>query len=232
MTTKMQGMGSRQGFWYLLSQDERDALSALGLSREYSVGAPLCHEGDLANNVFILLAGWVKILATTRDGHEIVLALRGDGDIVGEIGGETGHRNATIRAIGKVRALIVQYDKFRSFLDTNLGAGHAYRRVVTHRWSDTDAILRIRAVTTGGQRLAALLLDLAERHGDLVNGVIDLAMPLSQEELASLAGTSRATVTRAFDDWRKRGLIRTRQHRITILDPQGLRRVAGPAALA
>jgi CRP-like cAMP-binding protein len=225
-------MGSGQGFWYLLSQDEQNTLRDLGQPRSYPVGATLCHEGDLTTHVFILLAGWVKILSTTRDGHEIVLALRGDGDIVGEVGGETGHRIATIRAIGKVSALIVQYDTFRSFLDTNLGAGHAYRRVVTHRWSDVDAILRIRAVTTGGQRLAALLLDLAERHGDVVNGVIDLAMPLSQEELASLAGTSRATGTRAFDDWRKRGLIRTRQHRITIIDPQGLRRVAGPATLA
>lgn|SRR5271170_996422 len=228
----MQGMGTGQGFWTLLSSDERDALRNLGLSRDYPVGAPLCHEGDLATNVFILLAGWVKILSTTKDGYEIVLALRGDGDIVGEVAETTGHRNATIRAIGKVRALIVQYDKFYSFLDVNLEAGHAYRRVVTHRWNNADAILRIRAVTTGGQRLAALLLDLAERHGDVVNGVSNLAIPLSQEELASLAGTSRATVTRAFDNWRKRGLIRTRQHWFAIIDPEGLRRVAGPAALA
>ena len=148
----MQGIGPGQGFWTLLSQDEQNTLRNLGLSRDYSPGVTLCHEGDLTTHVFILLAGWVKILTTTRDGHEIVLALRGNGDIVGEIGGETGHRIATIQAISKVRALIVQYDKFRSFLDTNLGAGHAYRRVVTHRWRDTDEILRIRAVTTGGQR--------------------------------------------------------------------------------
>jgi len=229
----MQRMGSEQGFWTLLSGDERSALSGFGLSKDYPAGATLCNEGDLATHVFILLTGRVKILSTTKDGHEIVLALRGDGDIVGEIGAETDRRNATIRAIGKVRALIVQYDKFYSFLDTNLGAGHAYRRVVTHRWNDADAILRIRQVTTGGQRLAALVLELAERHGDAMReGVIDLAIPLSQEELASLAGTSRATVTRAFDNWRQRGLIRTRQHRITIIDPEGLRRVAGPAIVA
>ena len=220
------------GFWTLLPQDERDALRNLGLPRDYLVGATLCNQGDLATHVFILLAGWVKILSTTKDGHEIVLALRGDGDIVGEIGGEIGHRNATIRAISKVRALIVPYDKFRSFLDSNLGAGHAYRSVVTHRWNDADAILRIRSVTTGGQRLAALLLELAGRHGHAAsNAVVDLAMPLSQEELASLAGTSRATVTRAFDSWRQRDLIRTAPHRITIIDQAGLQRIAAPAML-
>ena len=187
----------------------------------------MCLEGDPATHVFILLAGWVKVLSATKDGQEIVLALRGAGEIVGEIGGETGRRNATIQAIDAVHALIVRYDKFRSFLDTNLGAGHAYRRVVTQRWNDTDAILRSRTGTSGAQRLASLLLDLAERHGSEINGAIYVVMPLSQAELASLAGTSRATVTRALSNWRGRGLIRTGQRRITILDLKGMRKVAG-----
>ena len=221
-------MGSGQGFWTLLSQDERDALSALGLPRDYTAGTTLCNEGDLATHLFILLAGWVKIFSTTKDGHEIVLALRGDKDIVGETAGETtGRRNATIQAIGKVRALIVPHDGFSSFLDANQGADRAYRRVVTQKFNDTDAILRSRTGTSGAQRLAGLLLDLAERHGSEVNGAIYVVMPLSQAELASLAGTSRATVTRALSNWRRRGLIRTGQRRITITDPEGLRKVAG-----
>ena len=179
-------------------------------------------------HVYVLLAGWVKILSTTRDGHEIVLALRGDGDIVGETAGETtGRRNATIQAVGKVRALIVPYEKFSSFLDASQGADRAYRRVVTRKFNDADTLLRRRAVTTGAQRLAALLLDLAGRHGREVNGATYVVMPLSQEELASLAGTSRATITRAYGNWRKRGLIHTGQRRITILDVPGLQRIAG-----
>lgn len=224
----MQGMVPQQGFWALLSSDEQDTLRNLGLSRDYPVGAPLCHEGDLAANVFILLAGWVKILSATKDGHAIVLALRSAGDIVGEVAGETtGRRNATVRAVDAVQALIVRHDKFSSFLDRNQGADRAYRRVVTQKWNDTDTMLRRRAGTTGAQRLAALLLDLADRHGHGVDGAQHLAMPLTQDELASLAGTSRATVTRAFSNWRKRSFVLTRPHHITILDQAGLRKIAG-----
>jgi CRP/FNR family transcriptional regulator, cyclic AMP receptor protein len=227
--TNMQRMESGQGFWTLLSRGEQQALSGLGMQREYPPGATLCLEGDPATHVFILRVGWVKILSATKDGHAIVLALRSAGDIVGEVAGETtGRRNATIRAVDAVRALIVRHDKFSSFLDSNQGADQAYRRVVTQKWNDTDTMLRRRAGTTGGQRLAALLLDLAEHYGRTVNGVIHLMTPpLSQEELASLAGTSRATVTRAFGNWRKRGLVRTGQRRITIIDLEALRRVAG-----
>jgi CRP/FNR family transcriptional regulator, cyclic AMP receptor protein len=146
----MQGTGSGQGFWALLSHDQQDALSGLGLPRDYSAGATICLEGDPATHVFILVAGLVKVLSSTDDGHDIVLALRGEGDIVGEVAGETtGRRNATIQAVGAVRALIVSRGTFNSFLDSNPLAGRAYRRVVTQRWNDADTMLRSRAATTG-----------------------------------------------------------------------------------
>jgi CRP-like cAMP-binding protein len=226
----MQAQGSGQGFWELLSPEERRVLRALGRDKEYPSGATICVEGEPATHVFILLNGLVKILSVTEDGREAVLALRGPGDLVGEVAGETaGRRNATIRAVATVHALIVGFDRFRSFLDTHQGGSHAYRRVMTRRWSDADTTLRIRPVTSGAQRLAGLLLGLADRLGRQVNGVIEVTLPLSQEELASLAGTSRATVARALSNWRARGLIRTGQRHLTLIDLPGLRSAAGPA---
>jgi CRP/FNR family transcriptional regulator, cyclic AMP receptor protein len=226
--TKMQGTGSGQGFWALLTPNEQDTLGRLGLPRDYPAGTIICHQGDPTTHVFFLMAGLVKIVSSTTDGHQIVLALRGEGDIVGEVAGETtGRRNATICAVDGVHALIVPYSKFNPFLESNPGAGRAYRRVVTQRWNDADTMLRSRAATTGAQRLAGLVLDLADRYGRLVDGAIHLVMPLTQDELASMIGTARATVTRALSNWRKRGFIRTGQRHVTILDEAGLRKVAG-----
>lgn len=224
----LHAMGPPQGFWGLLADTEQSVLSGLGRLSVFPPGGTLCVEGDQATHVFILLAGWVKILSVTSEGHEMVLGLRGHGDIVGEVAGEaTGYRTATVQATGTVRSLIVGHDKFSSFLDSYPGASRAYRRVVTQRWSDTAATLRRRSVTTGAQRLAFLLLDLAGKHGTGAADGIYVAMPLSQEELASLAGTSRATVTRALGNWRQRGFIRTGQRRITIIKPGALRQIAG-----
>lgn len=223
----MQGTGQAQGFWSLLSEGDRAGLSALGPGRVYPSDATLCVEGDPTTHLFILTEGWVKIISTTRDGYEIVLALRGPGDIVGEIAGAaTGRRNATVRAINTVRSLIVSYDKFNAFLNSHPSAEYAFRRVVTKRWNDTDSLLRSRSTTTGMQRLAGLLLDLADRHGREIDGAMHLVMPLSQEELASLAGTSRATITRAFSTWRQRGIIRTGTRRVEITNLRALRRIA------
>jgi CRP/FNR family transcriptional regulator, cyclic AMP receptor protein len=221
-------VGPPQGFWGLLTGTEQSVLSGLGRMSVFPSGAALCVEGDPATHVFILVAGWVKILAVTSEGQQMVLALRGHGDIVGEVAGEaTGYRTATMQATGTVRALIVGHEKFSSFLDTYLGASHAYRRVLTQRWIDTAAMLRSRSATTGAQRIAFLLLDLAGRHGGETADGVYVAMPLSQEDLASLAGTSRATVTRALANWRQRGFIRTGPRRITIMNPAALRQIAG-----
>lgn len=218
---------SAKGFWDLLNGNEQAVLSVLGLTRDFQPGVTMCHEGDPATHLYVLVTGWVKILSVTSDGQERVLALRGNGDIVGEMAGETtGRRTATLQAIDPVRALIVGYDRFSVFLDANPGAAHAYRRAMTQRMSDTATMLRMHSVTSGAQRLAVLLLELAGRHGAEANGTIDVVMPLSQEELASLAGTSRATVTRAFRNWRQRGFIRTGQKHITITDPRSLRQIA------
>ena len=230
----MEPSGSGRGFWDLLPHEEQRVLSSLGREREYPPGAALCVEGDPVTHVFVLLDGWVKVIAVTADGRESVLALRGTGDVVGETAGETtGVRNATMQALVSVRALIVGYERFSSFIDTHQGGSRAYRRVIVHRWRDAETMLRVRAVTNGAQRLAGLLLGLAERLGGQAEGVvIEIALPLSQDELASLAGTSRATVARALNVWRQRGLIRTGQRRITLTDVPGLRKAAGPALAA
>jgi CRP-like cAMP-binding protein len=187
----------------------------------------MCQEGDPATHLYVLIVGWVKILSVTSHGQERVLALRGNGDIVGELAGEmTGHRTATLQAIDAVHALIGRYDRFSSFLDSNPGAAHAYRRVMTQRWGDAAELLRKHPLTSGAQRLASLLLELAERHGMVRGGRIDVVMPLSQEDLASLAGTSRATVTRAIRNWRDRGFVSTGQRHITITDLPRLRQIA------
>jgi CRP/FNR family cyclic AMP-dependent transcriptional regulator len=217
----LHGTGPAQGFWPLLSDDERTALAGLGRSTVYPPGAVMCVEGDPNTHVFVLVDGWVKIVGVTSDGHELTLALRGRGDTVGEVAGETtGYRSATVQAVGTVRALIVPYEKFSSFLDAHDGADRAYRRMVTRRWNDAESMLRARSVTSGAQRLAGLLLELADSE-------LQTATTLTQEELASLTGASRATVTRALSNWRRRGIIRTGQRDITITDLGALRKIAG-----
>jgi CRP/FNR family cyclic AMP-dependent transcriptional regulator len=225
----MRDIAPAGGFWGLLSGPERELLARAGRDSVFVPGATICVQGDPATHLFVLVSGWVKVVSVTRDGQQAVLALRGNGDVVGELAGEvTGYRTATIYAIDRVESVMVQHDRFYAFLDEYPAAGRAYRQMIIQRWSDTAESLRAQATCTGAQRLAGLLLELARRHGvgDGHRVVIDL--PLSQTELASLVSASRATVTRAFSDWRRRRLVETSQRHVTIIDVPALRRIAAP----
>ena len=215
-------------FWALLDSGEQATLTALGRPHRSAGGTTLCLEGEPSTHVFILIAGWVKIVSVSDDGREMLLALRGPGDIIGEIAGEiTGYRTATVRAAGMLQSLIVAADRFERFLDQYPAAAHAYRRAMAERRRAADEAQRGRALTNGSQRLARLLAELTDPAHDAA-GRAASAPPLSQEELASLIGSSRATVTRALSQWRTRGIIRTRQREIVVLDRGALHRLAGP----
>jgi len=216
------------GFWGQLPERERKLLQSAGRSCVFPPTATVCAQGDPATHVFVLVSGWVKVLAVASGGQQTVLALRGDGDVVGELAGEvTGYRTATVKAIGRVRSIVVPHVRFTAFLDANPAAARAYRHALTQRWNDTAESLRIQSISSGAERLARLLLVLAEGHGQGDEHQMTIELPLSQEELASLVCASRATVTRALRDWRKRGLVETAARHITIIDRAALARIAG-----
>lgn len=209
-------MMRESGFWGMLGARERESLGAAARPRSYGDKSFLCLEGEPSTHVFIVLSGWVKIMTASPDGREMLAALRGEGDIVGDLAQVTSYRTATVQAAGPVRTLIVSAGQFETFLDAHPEASRAYRRTATEHQIAAHNSQRSKALFSGPQRLAALLLEL--------DGT---AVPLSQGELASLIGSSRSTVTRALRNWRSRKILTTHQRRITIADHAALRRIAG-----
>jgi CRP-like cAMP-binding protein len=215
------------GFYGLLSDEDRADLISAARSRTFPSGGVLCTQGEPTTHVFILQSGWVKIITVTHEGREVLEALRGGGEVVGEIAGQlTGYRTATVQAIGMVRALLIGAESFGAFLDVHPLAAQAYRQAMAEVQHVAYEKQRSRAMLSGAQRLAGLLLDLTEQPGQVNWGTSATALLLSQEELASLIGASRATVTRALQVWRSRHIIGTDPRHIEILDRARLLQIA------
>src|SRR5579859_4559184 len=102
-------MAGGTGFWHALAGPERAGLAACGRMTLFPAGSTMCTEGEPATHLFVLTSGWVKVSIVTRDGQELVQALRGNGEVVGELADAGGHRTATMRAIGPVHALLVPH---------------------------------------------------------------------------------------------------------------------------
>jgi len=161
----------------------------------------------------------------------VVLALRGPGDILGEmahIGG--GRRSAAVAAINDVDALWVSRAVFSDFLDRSRHASHMLRRTLVDRLREADRDRVAAASMTVGQRLARLLLKVARRYGvPNPDGGLTVAL-LSQEELAACVGSARRTVAREIGRWRERDIVSTTRLSVTVRKPEALARIVGPGA--
>ncbi|HEY1971981.1 MAG TPA: Crp/Fnr family transcriptional regulator [Pseudonocardia sp.] len=209
-----------------LDATTRAALHGCARSQCYRAGAVLLYEGQMEAPVVILLEGRVRVTALASDGRELVLAFRGPGSILGELAAlEDGKCSATVAAIDDVRALSLAPGQFREFLREWPGAAIALLRLLAHRLRDSDRKRVEFAALDTTSRVAARIVELADRFGQAQSdGSITVALTLSQEALASWVGGSREATVRALTQLRTLGLVETGRRRIHVRDIQGLRR--------
>jgi CRP-like cAMP-binding protein len=207
------------GFWDALGAEAAAALRERMVPRSYARNQALMHMGQVPREVLLIVSGVVKVSATTAAGRSVLLAVRGQGELIGELSAlDDEPRSASIVAIEPVQALAIAGDRFRAFVLERPDVALVLLRELSARLRDSDAKrMQLAAYTTVG-RVAFCLLELCERFGSAQDGAVDIQLPLSQEELASWAGASLESVGRALQTMRGLGWIETRRRAIRVLD--------------
>jgi len=210
-----------------LTPDEVAELERRARRRRWPRGAILIHEGERSDWVLVLLAGRAKVSSFSRDGSEVVLAVRGPGALVGDMAAiDPRPRSATISALEPLEALVIPPEEFRSFLQSNGRVAFLLLRMLTRRLRDADRKrIEFGTYDTTG-RVAQRLVELAARFGERDDSGVRITLPLSQEELAGWTGASREAVSKALRVLRDRGCITTGRRAITVVDLDALRRRA------
>jgi CRP/FNR family cyclic AMP-dependent transcriptional regulator len=214
-------------FLAALSTEETGALRAPAVVRSFPRGTALFHERQAADRVLVVLQGCVKLSCVSDGGKEVVLAIRGPGDLLGELAAIDGEpRSATATALEPVEALSLSAGDFRSFLEAHPRVALALLAVLTRRLRDADRKRVEFAAEDTMTRVAARIVELSERFGDKVARGLEIDLPISQEELAGWTGCSRDSVVNALQAMRGLGWIETQRRQILVRDIDALRRHA------
>ena len=215
-------------FLSILDDSARDELLQLGRRRHCGAGTTLFLEGEVGGSVIIVHSGRIKVFATSSNGVERVLAVRGPGDVLGDLSAIDGsQRNATGITLEQAEIQIVSGDDFRTFLTESSGAAFALLKVVIARVRDSDRLRVEFGALDATTRVARRLVELAETSGEASERGIRLTVPLTQDDLAGWVAASREAVARALASLRNRGLIETARREITVLDLAGLKDATG-----
>jgi CRP-like cAMP-binding protein len=165
---------------------------------------------------------------STVDGDELLVAVLGPGQTVGELSVLDGQpRSATVVALGPVRALRVGGSAFGRFLLARPAVVVGLLRVLSSRLREADQLRLQLSVAPAEQRLARCLLRLAADHGQVGAAGVRITARLSQADLASYVGVSREVVNQTLRRFRDDGLVTTARQSVTILDLDALRARAG-----
>ncbi len=202
------------------------ALRGEGRRVQLHRGQALFTEGDLADRVFIIEHGWVMISSIAPGGREIVLGIRGPGDVIGDLSVLDGApRSATAVAVGDVEATVSPGSALTRAL-SDAATAMELLRILAVRLRDADRKrLEFAALDTLG-RVAWRLQELGERFGEETPEGVEVELPVSQEQLASWCGASREATVKALAALRSLGCIATGRRSVVIRDAEALRRHA------
>jgi CRP-like cAMP-binding protein len=218
---------SAHDFLSSLSPDDRSAVESSGHRRHYRRGSVILHAGDDAACVLIVLEGRVKVGRPGSDGRESVLAFLGPGDLVGDLGALDGReRSSSVAALEPVETLALSGGEFRQLVKARPGIAQVVLNVLAERLRTAD---RERADfgsydVTG--RVARRLLDLCDGYGTETSGGVEIALPLTQEDLAGWTGASREAVSKALAVLRQLGWVETSRRGLLVTDLDALRTYA------
>jgi CRP-like cAMP-binding protein len=217
---------------FLRQLGSADAEALLARVRRESVpkSRRILSEGAAGDEAVLVLTGRVKLVAFGAARREVVLAMRGPGELIGEMAVFGGRRRtATAIAVDDVEIGYLPGDELRQFLAEHPGAALVLIRMLVRRLAEADRDRIDLATHDSVGRVAKRLLELAADHGATVAHGRRIELSLSPDELASWTGATRETVSRALRLMRGLGWVSTENRAITVLDPQALRERSGSA---
>jgi CRP/FNR family transcriptional regulator, cyclic AMP receptor protein len=215
--------------WPILSslgEEARRHLLASTRRRRFARREVLFHEGDPGDTLHLIDKGRVAVRITTPLGDVATLSVLGPGECVGEMALlGTGHRGATVVALEKSETLSLHRDQFEGMRREHPAVDRFLIDVLAAEVRRLDGQLMEALFLPVERRVLRRLVALTGIYGgeDSANGS---EIPLTQDDLASLAGTSRATVNRVLRQAEEAGWLSLGRGRITIVDHARLARRA------
>jgi len=193
--------------------------------RRFPKGTPIYLPSDSGGGVFLLAEGRVKLCSTTPDGKQAILAFIEPGELFGELALlEESEREEHAETMVASTLVLLPGDAIEQLMSESADLALSVTKLIGLRRKRIERRLKSLLFRSNRDRLIHLLLDLAGQYGrDSEEGIL-LSIPLSHQDLASVIGATRETVTTLLGELQLERLLKVARQRLVIRD---LKRLAG-----
>ncbi len=200
--------------------------------RSFPADKPVYFEGDPAESLYLVALGRVKLVHNAATGREVVLDILHGGEYFGNLtvlGTNTYNETAVMQTDGCI--LAISADDFQSILKEHPDVTLKVLESVGKRLEESRRLIQQLSTYTVEQRLASVLLRLADKLGEEEEAGVLLQLPLSRHDLATMTATTTETVSRVMSRFAEQGLIRSGRKWIAVADRKGLQEVIDQPAV-
>jgi CRP-like cAMP-binding protein len=209
----------RCGLFEQLTAVQAERLERHARMRKFKRQALVYSPDEPGQSVLVLASGRVKINHLTPDGKETILAFIEDGEIFGELAVLDGKpRGEYAEAVVDSQVLLIPREDLLWLMEQRPDVALSITKLVGLRRRRIENRLRNVLFLSSRARMVHLLLELIESHGERAGDRCEIRLTLTHQELASLIGVTRETVTVTLGQLQWERLIKVQHRRITVLD--------------
>ena len=185
--------------------------------REYPKGSMIILEEEYGDVVFLVKKGTIKITRVNDEGKEVILALMGKYDIVGEMSVVDGEaRSANVLAQEDCELYAIRSEDFLDILKNNFKISFLLMSELAARIRKSDQHIEALSLSDAEHRIGVSILNLAEEMGVIRQGKVTIENLPFQQDIANMSGTSRETVSRILKIFEDRSMLTKSGHKVII----------------
>lgn len=231
-------------FWHIhrcslleqLDDEQLGRLERTARVREFSRGQVVYLPSDAANSVFFLSKGRVRLSSTTPEGKLAILGFIEPGEVFGELALiDSGLREERAEALVQSTIVMLSGESLEQLMEQSAGLTLKVTKLMGLRRRQVERRLRSLLFRSNKTRLVILLLELLDQYGlldqyrdpthqaRLINPAKLEGIRISHQDLASLIGATRESVTHLLGDLQLRGIVQCGRQMVIVRDLKRLK---------
>jgi CRP/FNR family cyclic AMP-dependent transcriptional regulator len=217
--------GMNEKYWYLkncpvfaqLTAEQVQEVEQNCFCREFARGDVVYLPHDMGDSVMLLARGRVRLYHVTGEGKLAILGFVEPSELFGELSAFSGNqRDEHAEAMEKTLVVLVPSQIMQQVMSDCPSVSMKMTQLFGVRLRRVERRLKSLLFRSSRERLVHLLLELAERYGQAAHNGIRIGQRISHQDMASIIGATRETVTIALGELQAEGVIDVERRHVTL----------------
>jgi CRP/FNR family transcriptional regulator len=212
-----------------LNDGELDRIDAvIGMRRKIKRGETLFHNGERFSNLYAIRTGFFKTCIVSEDGRDQVTGFQMAGEIIGMDGIVNDHHTCDAIALEDAEICGMPFDQIEEISrEVNSLQRHVHK-ILSREIVREHGVMLLLGSMRAEERLAAFLLNLAQRLHARGFSQSELILRMTREEIGSFLGLKLETISRTFSKFVEEGIVEVKQRHVHILNINALQDIVNP----